>query len=103
MNPVAREALQLAYQARQTDHVIEYASKPIASIKKAVERLSVRAGIAFSPHVLRHTCAVWMAQADVPMQKISQYLGHTSTRVTETVYARYSPSFMRDASAAATF
>lgn len=44
-----------------------------------------------------------MAQADVPMQKISQYLGHTSTRVTESTYARYSPSFMRDAGKAATF
>jgi integrase len=41
-----------------------------------------------------------MAQADVPMQKISQVLGHTSTRVTEAVYARYSPRFMADAMAA---
>jgi integrase len=41
-----------------------------------------------------------MAQADVPMQKIAQVLGHTSTRVTETTYARYSPRFMADAMAA---
>lgn len=37
------------------------------------------------------------------MQKISQYLGHTSLRVTEQTYARYSPSFMRDASEAVEF
>jgi integrase len=43
---------------------------------------------------------VWMAQADVPMQKIAQFLGHTSSRVTETVYARYSPRFMADAAGA---
>lgn len=103
MNATAREALQRAYEARLTDHVIEYGGKPVASVKKAIQRLSERAAVKFSPHTLRHTCAVWMAQADVPMQKISQYLGHTSLRMTEQVYARYSPSFMRDASIAADF
>ncbi len=103
MNATARTALEEAYRARLTDHVIEYGGKPIGSVKKAVERLAERTGIAVSPHVLRHTCGVWMAQANVPMQKIAQFMGHTSTRVTETVYARYSPSFMQDASAAAVF
>ena len=103
MNPLARAALEEAYPARLTDNVIEYGGKPVASVKKAVQRLAARSGIPFSPHVLRHTCAVWMAQADVPMQKISQYLGHTSQRVTESTYARYSPSYMRDASDAAMF
>lgn len=101
INAKAREALEEAYPARLTDHVIEYGGKPVGSVKKAIQRLSERSGIPFSPHVLRHTCAVWMAQADVPMQKISQYLGHTSQRVTEQVYARYSPAFMKDASEAA--
>ena len=103
MNPTARLALDAAFAGRLTDHVIEFNSKPVASVKKAVERLAKKTGIPVSPHVLRHTCAVWMAQANVPMQKIAQYLGHTSTRVTETVYARYSPSFMQDASAATGF
>lgn len=103
MNATARAALEEAFRGRLTDHVIEYNGKPMSSVKKATERLAKRTGIAFSPHVLRHTCAVWMAQADVPMQKIAQYLGHTSTRVTETTYARYSPSFMQDAGEAATF
>lgn len=100
MNATAREALEKAFSGRLTDHVIEYGGKPVASVKKAIQRLSARSGIPFSPHTLRHTCAVWMAQADVPMQKISQYLGHTSTRVTESTYARYSPSYMQDASLA---
>lgn len=103
MNGRARAALEEAHRARLTDHVIEWADKPVASVKKAVERLSKRTGIKVSPHVLRHTCAVWMAQDNVPMQMISQYLGHTSLRMTEQVYARYSPSFMRDASAATEF
>lgn len=103
MNQRAFEALQQAHAARLSDNVIEYGGKPVASVKKAVQRLSERTGIPFSPHVLRHTCAVWMAQDNVPMQMISQYLGHTSLLMTSTVYARYSPSFMRDASAATMF
>lgn len=103
MNSTARAALQQAYAGRLTDHVIEYNGKPVASVKKAIERLAKSTGIPVSPHVLRHTCAVWMAQADVPMQKISQYLGHTSLTMTVSVYARYSPSFMQDAGAAAEF
>ena len=57
-------------------------------------------GVYCSPQVFRHTAGVWMAQSDVPKQKIAQFLGHTSTRVTERTYARYSLSFTRDAAAA---
>lgn len=103
MNATAQAALEEAHKGALSDHVIEFAGKPVASVKKAIERLAKAVGIPVSPHVLRHTCAVWMAQADVPMQKISQYLGHTSITLTASTYARYSPSFMADAGAAAEF
>lgn len=103
MNATARKALEEAHKGRLSDHVIEFNGKQIASVKKAIERLADATGIPVSPHVLRHSCAVWMAQADVPMQKISQYLGHTSLNMTVSVYARYSPSFMKDAGAASEF
>lgn len=98
--PVTKRALKALKEAEKgslSNHVIEFNGKPIKSVKKALERISERTGVDFSPHVLRHTAGVWMAKADVPMQKIAQYLGHTSSKVTERVYARYSPSFMRDA------
>lgn len=100
MNSRARFALTEAKEGALTDHVIEYGGKPVASVKKAIASAARRAGVPCSPHVFRHTAGVWMAQADVPMQKIAQFLGHTSTRVTETVYARYSPRFMADAACA---
>lgn len=100
MAPKAREALLEARQGALSDHVIEYGGKPVASVKRAIAAAARRSGIPCSPHVFRHTAAVWLAQADVPMQKISQILGHTSTRVTEAVYARYSPRFMEEAMAA---
>jgi integrase len=96
----ARLALQEAAAGALTDHVIEWDAQPIASIKKAIRQAAARSSVQCSPHVFRHTAAVWMAEADVPMQKISQFLGHTSVRITERVYARYSPSFMQDAAAA---
>lgn len=101
--PIAQRAeteLRRALEAAMTEYVIEYAGGPVKSVKKAIQAAAARSGVKCSAHVFRHTAGVWMAEADVPMQKIAQYLGHTSTRVTETTYARYSPSYMRDASAA---
>jgi integrase len=100
INGRALAALEEAAKGALTDHVIEWDGQPVKSIKKAIRRAAQRSGVACSPHVFRHTAGVWMAQADVPMQKIAQFLGHTSSRVTERTYARYSPNFMKDAAAA---
>ena len=102
-NSRAHSALEEAARGALTDFVIEWDRQPLKSIKKAIRKAAVRSGVPCSPHVFRHTAGVWLAQGDVPMQKISQYLGHTSTRVTESTYARYSPSFMKDAAAALEF
>lgn len=103
LNDRAFVALEEAVKGALTDYVIEWDSKPVKSIKKAVRMAAERSGVTCSPHVFRHTAGVWMAQGDIPMQKISQFLGHTSTRITEQTYARYSPSFMKDAAAALEF
>lgn len=103
LNARAYAALEEAALGAVTEYVIEWDRKPLASIKKAIRKAAERSGVPCSPHVFRHTAGVWMAQADVPMQKISQFLGHTSTRITERTYARYSPSFMKDAAAALEF
>lgn len=103
LNSRALEALREAQAGALTDYVIEWNGARVASVKKAIRMASLRSGVQCSPHVFRHTAGVWMAEADVPMSKIAQYLGHTSTRVTEAVYARFSPSFMRDASEALNF
>lgn len=101
VNASARDALVAAREAATTDYVIEYAGRQVGSIKKGFARACKNAGVTgVSPHVLRHTSAVWMAEAGVPMSEISQYLGHTSTAVTERVYARYSPEYLRDAAGA---
>lgn len=92
--------LEKAHKASLSDYVIEYAGKPVASVKTAIAAAARRSGVPCSPHVFRRTAAVWMAMADVPLERIAQVLGHTSTRITYANYARYSPRFMADAMAA---
>ncbi|MDX8348556.1 tyrosine-type recombinase/integrase [Cognatiyoonia sp. IB215446] len=48
-------------------------------------------------HDCRHTAAVLMLGAGVPMEKVSQVLGHSNTATTERVYARFLPQHMQDA------
>jgi len=97
VTPRLREALDAAKAISLTDHVIEYGGKPVKSVKTGLMSAARRSGVSFSAHDLRRSAARWMAEADVPMSVISQMLGHTSTRVTEQVYARFSPRFMADA------
>jgi len=103
VNQRAWEALEEAYRGRLTDHVIEHGGKPVASIKKAIRAAAKRSGVPCSPHVFRHTTAVWMAESGRSMDEIAQFLGHTNTRLTTRVYARFSPDFLRGASAATEF
>ena len=101
MTERARKELEKAYQARETEFVVEYAGRPVKAVIKAFKRTCQKVGLNdVSPHVLRHTAAVWMAEAGVSMSEIAQYLGHTSTAVTERVYARYSPAYLRSAASA---
>lgn len=100
--PMARELVGVLQEAREealTENVIEWAGKPVKSIKKAIKRTSERAGLeGVTPYVLRHTAAVWLAEGGVPMEEIAQYMGHTSPAVTFRTYARYSPEYQRKAS-----
>lgn len=99
MNSSAEELLEKAYQSRLTNHVIEFNGQPIKDIKTGFKTAVRRSGLKrkINPHMLRHTSAVWMAENEIPMSQISQYLGHSNTEITERVYARYSPQFLKKA------
>jgi integrase len=84
-----------------TERVIEFAGKPVRSIRKTFAAAVARAGLTdVSPHVLRHSAAVHMAESGISISEISQYLGHSSSAITEKVYARFSPGYLRRASGA---
>ncbi|MEO9650495.1 MAG: tyrosine-type recombinase/integrase [Roseobacter sp.] len=87
---MTRAALQTARNAALTDYVVEYACGPVKSFRNGFTAACRRAGLeGVTIHTLRHTAAVYMAEAGVDMSKISQYLGHSNTAITERVYARY--------------
>lgn len=101
INDTLMAALRTAKNEAMSDYVVEWAGEKVASVKRAIGSAAARAGVPdVSPHVFRHTAAVWMAEAGVPMAEISQYLGHSNISITIRVYARYSPSYLRNAAAA---
>jgi len=101
INNSLNEALSEAFHVAQTPYVIEWHGRPIKHLWDGVNAAAQRANIKnVSPHVFRHTAAVWMAEAGISMSEISQYLGHSNTSITERVYARYSPDYLRKAAAA---
>lgn len=104
MNAGLRAALQTAREAALSDHVVEWAGGPVRSIRRGFMVAVAAAKLeGVSQHVLRHSAAVHMAEAGVPMSEIAQFLGHSSTSVTERVYARFSPDHLRRAAAVVDF
>ncbi|MEQ8588605.1 MAG: site-specific integrase [Thalassobaculaceae bacterium] len=101
MTKTVRRALVAQQPRAETVFVVEYAGRQVGSVKKAFRSAADRAGLkGVTPHVLRHTAAVWMAEAGRPMSEIAQYLGHTSEKVTFRVYARYTPEYLAEAASA---
>jgi len=98
MNRMVRAALLDSKKIALTKCVIEWAGEPVQSVKKGLAAAAKRAGVgSVSPHMLRHSAAVHMAEARVPMEEIAQFLGHSNVKVTRDVYARFSPDYLKDA------
>lgn len=97
INDELYEALVVAYAARQGPFVIERGSGPIQSIKKAFQAASERSEVKATPYTLRHTGAVWAAEAGLPMAELAQFMGHDDDRTTQKHYARFSPDYLRKA------
>lgn len=101
--PINHRLLPLLTEAREaalTPFVIESGGERIKSIRKGFEAASDRSGVHCTPHMLRHSAAVWMAEARTPMEEIAAYLGHKDTRITTAVYARFNPDYLRRAARA---
>jgi integrase len=103
MNAQLRGALKEAKEGALSEFVIEHGRERVASIKNGFKAAARRAGIKATPHMMRHSAAVWMAEADTPFPQIAQFLGHTDSRITERVYGRFSPSFLASAAEALTW
>lgn len=104
MNSRLRQRLLEAKKQAQTDYVIEWAGRQVGSLKRGFRRAAEDAGLTdVTPHTLRHTAATWMAERGLSMQKIAAYLGHSDSRTTEKIYARFTPGHLSDAADALSF
>lgn len=98
INAGLRAALSVAQGQAMSDYVIEWAGKPVANIKTGFNLAVKAAGLTnVSPHTLRHSAAVHMVEAGIPITEVAQFLGHSNPSVTFHVYGRFSPSHLRKA------
>lgn len=115
MSAGIRAMLTVAKSLALTDYVIEWDGAPVKKIRKGFSAAVERAGLGeyahaptaanwhnvawwsdVTPHTLRHTVASAGADADVPMLKISRFLGHRDQATTEKIYAKTRPDFVSD-------
>jgi integrase len=87
-------ALQAGHDARTTEWVIERGGGPVKSLKKAFQAASERSTVHATPYTLRHTGAVWAAEAGVSMAELSKYMGHDDSRTTEKHYVVFTPGYL---------
>lgn len=80
------------WRTKEVNRVIEWNKKPVGSVKKAVKKVFIRAGITrrhMGAHALRHTLASWAAANKVPTPQIQRLLGHKEMKTTEAVYIEH--------------
>ena len=64
--------LSEARVAAQTDYVIEHNGKPVKTVRRGIEVAGQRVGIDYlTPHILKHSACVWMAEDGVPLADIA--------------------------------
>jgi integrase len=100
MTNALRAALSEARQGARTKYVLEWGGERIKGVRTALGKAAKRAGLeGVSPHVFRHSAARWLAEDGVPMREIAAVLGHKDSLVTERIYAKFSPDYLRGAMA----
>jgi integrase len=98
MTNTLKAALLEARQGALSPYVIEWGGDRVGSVKKGLASAAKRAGLKkATPHMLRHSAAVQMAESGRAFEEIASYLGHSDVKVTRRVYARFSPDHLRGA------
>jgi integrase len=87
------------WRALTTQHVIEYAGRPIRSQERRAWRTARElAGLGpdVTPHVLRHTCATMLLQLGVSVYDVAGVLG-TSENIIRRTYGHHAHDHLRQA------
>lgn len=65
------------------------------AVAKLVGRLRTRTGVAFTPHMLRHTRATEWIRSGVPIEVVFKLLTHQSVATTSETYVHLSADDVR--------
>lgn len=102
--PINATSMAVVKEARTgaiTDYVVEWAGQPVHNLETGIATSADKACLDGIPaHFFRYTAAVWMIEAGIPMEKMSQFLGHKNSATSVRMYTRYPPSHLRKAAEA---
>jgi integrase len=77
-------------------YVINKNGRRIRDFRKSWNKMVEEAGLTdVTPHVLRHTVASHLVMDGAPLIDVSRLLGHKDSRITERVYAKFSPDYLK--------
>ena len=81
----------------RSDHVIEYADRPLTDLKKSFRTAVGRAGLPawLTPHVLKHSVISWLAEAGYTVDRISD-MTDTDAVTVRRIYRKVNPEALED-------
>lgn len=87
----------LAYAARHAKGSEDQLFVQLNNVRRELAQGAKKAGIEhLSPHSLRRAAGQWLIDLGVPLEVVSRFMGHASTRITEQVYARIKDEDLAD-------
>ena len=100
--PISSEMRELlALLQSDSVYVVNNNGRRIRDMRKTWRKVTKVAGLEnVTPHTLRHTVATLLVRAGVPLIEVSKLLGHKDSRITERVYAKFSPDYLKRATEA---
>ena len=79
-------------------YIINKNGRRVRDMRKTWGKVTIAAGLeGITPPTLRHTVATLLVRAGVPLIEVSKLLGHKDSRITERVYAKFSPDYLKRA------
>ena len=99
ISPEMRELLTVLKS--DSIYIVNNNGRRVRDMRKIWGKVTKAAGLeGVTPHTLRHTVATLLVRAGVPLIEVSKLLGHKDSRITEKVYAKFSPDYLKKATEA---
>jgi integrase len=97
--PIGPEMEQLLHELQSDSlYVVNNNGRRVRDFRKTWEKILNEAKLSdVTPHTLRHTVATQLVRDGVPLIEVAKLLGHRDSRITEQVYAKFAPDYLKNA------